>query len=386
MLVSTLTGSSVNHAVAQQRAVTGGGAWSGRTLQEVIASNYGADLPLANVHLTSGTGFATRGADDSLPSHAYGVAVAEPVLWPVGLHGSRGITKAPSRDLIELARKLRDEGIDDKSKFVYTFKKSPALSRWIEQRKLGMTLEERDLITKLMILPDSEIYPLGEYGLDASPDGQRVREVFPDYETNPVEAQAALAFLLLKNDVSCAVTLAPSFDLSLGVNLDISAGISDAVADFIYNLPLAFDFSHTGHRTSQAFMWKKTLGLVDRLVHLLAMEPAPDDSGDSLWDRSLLYVATDFGRDKTRPANAPDWSTGHELNNGVVLLSPMVRGNTLLGGIDPETGYTFGYDPASGQPDPGRTMQEKEIYAGILQSMAIDTGEAGLPDMAAMRA
>ena len=313
MLVSTLTASSVNHAVAQQRSVTGGGAWNGRTLQEMVALTYGADLPLANVQLTSGTGFAARGADDSLPSHAYGVPVADPVLWPVGLHGSRGVANAPSRDLLEIGRKLRNEGIDSRSKFLYTFDKSPALKRWLEQRKAGLTLEERDLITKLMVLPDSAAFPLGQYGLDSSPDGAQVREVFPDYETNPVEAQAALSFLLLKHNVSCAVTIAPAFDLSLGAELDLTEGVPEGVADFIYNLPLAFDFSHTGHRASQAFMWKKTLGLVDRLVHLLKTEPAPDNSGDTLWDRTLLYVATDFGREKTRPDTAiADWSTGHE--------------------------------------------------------------------------
>lgn len=37
LMVATLTGTSVNHQVAQRRAVTGNEAWMGRTLQELVA-------------------------------------------------------------------------------------------------------------------------------------------------------------------------------------------------------------------------------------------------------------------------------------------------------------------------------------------------------------
>ena len=99
----------------------------------------------------------------------------------------------------------------------------------------------------------------------------------------------------------------------------------------------------------------------------------------------LIYVATDFGRDKKRPALAPEWSTGHELNNGMLLLSPMVNGNTLLGGVDPTTGNTYGFDPRQGEPVAGRNMQEGEIYGGILRALDVDTSGAGFADMRAMR-
>ena len=39
MLVATMTGTSVNHTVAQKRAITGNGAWNGRTLQEAVATS-----------------------------------------------------------------------------------------------------------------------------------------------------------------------------------------------------------------------------------------------------------------------------------------------------------------------------------------------------------
>ena len=232
MMVATQTGTSVNHAIAQRRSVSGGGVWGGRTLQEAVANEYGADQPLANVSLTSGTGFALRGNDDSLPDHAYPVAVADPVLWALGLHGSRGIREAPSSDLVDLARALRDDSIDPQSSFYHTFQKSPQLKRWMAQRTQARAFEEHDLITALNMLPDSQAYPLSSFGLDESPDGAKVREAFPNYDTNPVEAQAALAFLLLKNDVSSAVTLAPTFNLSLGADLDLSQGIAEGAGGF----------------------------------------------------------------------------------------------------------------------------------------------------------
>jgi hypothetical protein len=67
------------------------------------------------------------------------------------------------------------------------------------------------------------------------------------------------------------------------------------------------------------------------------------------------------------------------------VLSPLANGNTVLGGVDPTTGYSYGFDPQTGAPDLGRTMQEKEIFGGIAQLMGVDTSPVGLPDMPAMR-
>ena len=63
----------------------------------------------------------------------------------------------------------------------------------------------------------------------------------------------------------------------------------------------------------------------------------------------------------------------------------LVRGNTILGGVDPNTGLTYGFDPNTGAPDPGRNMNEPEIFSGLLQALGIDTSEASLPNVPAMR-
>jgi hypothetical protein len=107
--------------------------------------------------------------------------------------------------------------------------------------------------------------------------------------------------------------------------------------------------------------------------------------GESMWDRSMIYLATDFGRAKTRPAGATDFGSGHDLNNGIVVISPLVKGNTVLGGVDRDTGLTYGFDPVSGAADPGRTMTEEEIFAGLTQALGIDTG-GELPNVPAMSA
>jgi hypothetical protein len=230
-----------------------------------------------------------------------------------------------------------------------------------------------------MIYTDAEL-PLAEHGLTASPDAQLVRERFPDFAGDPLHAQAALAFLLIKHGVSVSITLGPGFDAVIDDDIDLSDGLPPGA---LKNPPIAFDFSHQGHRSTQAFMWDRVLRVADGLIDLLRGQEYA--GGQSLWDRTLLYIASDFGRSKGRPANASDFGSSHDLDNGVLLISPLVRGNTVLGGVDPNTAMTYGFDPRTGAPEPGRHMTEPEIYAGIVQALGIDTAGSGLPDMPAMR-
>ena len=98
-----------------------------------------------------------------------------------------------------------------------------------------------------------------------------------------------------------------------------------------------------------------------------------------MWDRTMIYVASDFGREKKRPDGARDWGTGHHVNNGIQVFSPLVPGDTLLGGVDADTGLTYGFDPLSGAPDPGRNNTEPEIFSGLLGALGVDTSGSGLP-------
>lgn len=372
MMVVTHTGTSVNHLVAQKRSLTGNDAWGGRTLPELVAEAHGDGFPIPNVNMSVG-GYIEPGVDPTVPHRARAEAVVDANVWFSGLHGSRGIAWAPPPGLIDMARRVRDEGIDRRSVFSRTFGGSPALRRWLEQRgELAPELEQGDLITALNVLPDVPgVIPLSQYGLESAPDAARVREVFPLFDRDPLEAQAALAYLLIRNRVSVTVTIGPG--LSPGVG-------GQQIVD---SPPLAFDFSHTAHRGTQALMWSRLLSVADRLIGLL--QAAEFRGGQSFWDRSLLYVATDFGRTRNRSAGANEFGSGHHLNNGSLLVSPMVRGNTVLGGVDPDTGLTYGFDPRTGDPEPGRHMAEAEIFAGICQALGLDTSPVNLPDMRAMR-
>jgi hypothetical protein len=358
--------------VAQKRSITGNNAWSGRTLQEMVALEYGENLALPNVNMAT-LGFLEHGEDRSLPAYAYAEPVAQPAIWPLSLDGIRGIKDAPDRELVEMARALRNDKLDEQSQFYRTFELSERLQLWKQQRSVQQpAIEANNLITSLNMITDRPGIPFTEYGLGSSEDAATLQAAFPYYFTDPLEGQAALAYLLIKNRVSTAVTIAPTFNLVID-------------GPELVNPPLAFDYSHSGHRAAQAVMWKRTFLLADRLIDLLKAEEFDATTGESFWDRTLIYVATDFGRTKRRSNGADQFGTSHDLNNGYVVISPMVRGNTVLGGVDRNTGLTYGFDPQTGAPDTNRTMTEGEIYAGILQALDVQTTGSGLPDMAAMR-
>lgn len=399
MMVATWQRTSVNHLVGQRRAVSGNSAWYGRTLQEAVALTYGAGFALPNVHLSAGTGYTERGSDGALPAYCYGEAVADPRLWPLSLHGSQGILGAPSHGLINQARTLRNTRLDPQSRFGRVFAGSSRLATWEHLRgNPQQALEAQDLITKLMISPESAEFPLGAHRLGSSPDGALVRSAFPEFARDPLEAQAALAFLLLKYRLSVTVTLGPGS--SAVVNAD--GAEDDAMGEYddededddptaggglpegsIPNPPLSFDFSHSEHRGVQALMWSRVLGVADRLIGLLKSEEW--GNGQSFWDRTMIYVANDFGRSKQRPAGAEQFGTGHDLNDGALIISPLANGGRLLGGINPDTGITYGFDPTTGAPDRGRQMTEAEIYAGTAQALGVPLDGVTLPDMRAMR-
>ncbi|TNE46474.1 MAG: twin-arginine translocation signal domain-containing protein [Deltaproteobacteria bacterium] len=390
MMVATVTGSSVTHQVGQRRSITGNEAWLGRTMQECVALQYGEGYTLPNVLLATGTSFIENGTDRSLPPHCLGELVANPAVWPLSLDGSKGVTSI-DRELIQQMRVLRNDQLDAKSRFLQAFGNSPALQRWRSVRGTPQrALENQDLISKLMLYPDSERFPLKQYGLQPTPEVQkqvqRVREVFPNFEKDPFEAQAALGFLLLKFRLSVTVTIGPRFDLVThgdGNLLDKLRGGGALPEGSIVNTPIAFDFSHNANRATQALMWHRLLKVADGLITLLKGEEY--GGGQSFWDRSMIYFATDFGRSKKRPANASDFGTGHHLNNGVVILSPLANGGRVLGGVDPNTALTYGFNPQTGEPDKGAHMTEAHIYAGVLQALGVDTSGSGLPDMRAMR-
>ena len=377
MAVLTYTGTSVNHAIAQKRALTGNEAWGGRTIQEAFASQFGAQSPLANVNMAV-DGYAEAGHDPSLPSYASAELISSPLLWPLGLHGHVGLSSqdeiALPSSVIAKARAWRNGQLDQNSKFVKTFAEDPSLKRWLQHRnELMPEFEEQDLINRLNFISDSPLTPLGNYGLNNAEDTALIREAFPNTLRDPLEAQAALAYLLITQGISVTVTISPDFSPLVGMN------ISQAVD----SPPLAFDFSHQAHRSGQALMWSRLYSISDKLIRLLKGRELMN--GTSYWDRSMIYFATEFGRTRNRPANADDFGSGHHLNNGALLISPMINGGRLYGGVDPSTTLTYGFNPMSGEPEPGREMTEPEMFSAIAHALNLDVSGTGLPTVTALR-
>jgi len=367
------TGTSVNHVIAQKRALTGNDAWGGRTIQEAHAERYGHSVPVPNVTMASG-GYIEPGLDPSLSSRARAVLVPTPLFWPFGLHGSKGVRRGPQPSLegISAARQLRDR-LEAQSAFGRTFEADPSLQAWRAQRAQVSQLEERDLINRLNVLPDTALTPLGEFGLSEAPQGQAVRRAFPEYLRDPLEAQAALAYLLITEGVSVSVTIGPDFSVVLG----------NGAGQVITSPPLAFDFSHNNHRGTQALMWSRVYSVMDRLITLLQAREWRD--GVSYWDRTMIHLATEFGRTRRRAPNSETFSSGHDLNNGLLLISPLIRGGRSYGEIDPSTTMGYGFDLQTGAPTPGREATEPEAFSAIAHALNLDLNGAGLPSVTALR-
>ena len=109
---------------------------------------------------------------------------------------------------------------------------------------------------------NSERYPLDLFGLQESPFGAMVREKFPDFADDPL-CSAKRRYSSYSSNIrpSCAVTLGPSFDVTVADGFEINyASIGETAPDglpegTIRNPPIAFDFSHQAHRSVQALMW-----------------------------------------------------------------------------------------------------------------------------------
>jgi hypothetical protein len=86
-----------------------------------------------------------------------------------------------------------------------------------------------------------------------------------------------------------------------------------------------------------------------------------------MWDHYLVYIATEFGRDKVATGGS-----GHHLNNGVVMISPRLKGNRIYGGVDTATGLTFGFNGDTGEPMPGTYMKERDVYSVAAAALGID--------------
>ena len=357
MVVMTAEGTSVNHHVAQHRALTGFGVNRGRTIAEAMAEAHGEGLPLPNCNMAA-EGFLENGDDVNLPLSARAEIISDPFLFGVATDRTRGLLNVPGGAAMARARKVR-ASLEETSIFGRTFAGSAARGRYLDHRETVVpALEELELIDKMLLVEESEAIPLSDYGLQTAADLTEITDALGPVGFDSLEAQVALAYLLAKYGVSNALTFGPNF----GTFSDI---------------PLVFDYSHASHDSGQYSGWRYLMRALGGLVQLL--QTTPWGSG-TMWDDSLIYVATDFGRTRAKPAGAglTEWGSGHHFNNGTVLISPRLNGNNVFGGVDPDTVLTYGFDPMTGNDAPGTVMREGHIYSAVAQAMNIDF-DARLP-------
>ena len=349
---------SVNHNVGQQRSLNGGGLDRGRTIMETAAMRYGGGLPLPSCNMAS-DGYLKHGADPNVPPEARHELITTPGLFAASTHGYKALDGAPGDAAMARARAVRAD-LDANSAFGRTFKNDERLIKYLHARENVIPkLEQAALIEKLLLLDRSKID--ARFGVGDDPLIATLQERLPKMDSDKAQAQVALGFLMAYHGVSTSITM--------GYNTDPLVDPSGA----IFSAPFGFDFAHNLHRIVQSMMWCRTANFLDTLITLLKTH---DYLGDpklgKMWDRSLIYVATEFGRDKVRPKGASSWGTSHHLNNGSVLISPLLKGNAVYGGVDPKTGLTFGFDPDTGKPDKNRTFYEGDVYSVIAQAMGID--------------
>jgi hypothetical protein len=392
LAVMTLEGTSVNHLVAQKRSMNGFGIHRDRSLLELIAERHGQSLLLPNINMTAG-GYLEESGDPTLPEKARQEVVADARFFSLSTDGLRGMIGAPgsdvgaapvgdaalsrARDLMSRARNVRD-ALDDASTFGKTFQCSPLRRKLLARRSgLNIDMEAQSLITNLTLLAENDLPelvgpqfpPLSFYGLEPAPETEDVRRAFDPVGVpgltpgtrifvDQLLAQAVLAFLLARFGLTCGTAFGPNLTADINV-IDV-------------NPPLAFDFSHTSHVAAQSTMWSRILDVTDKLVTLLKATDCGDGSGETMWDRSTIYIATEFGRDKVRnfAGQALDAtaqiSTGHNLNNGHVILSPRLNPG-VYGGVDPATLQTFGVNRATGVATQGELNREGDIYSAVSQ-------------------
>jgi hypothetical protein len=354
--------SSVNHAVAQQRALSGAGINRGRTLMEAMALRYGGGMVLPNCNMGS-EGYTRHGADTSIPAEARHEMISAPLLFATGTHGYRGVAGAPEAAAVERARSAR-QALEQRSIFGRTFADDARRQKFLYVRNnLAPKIEGSGVFDKLLLMDPSKLDP--KYGVKIDPLAQKVRGLLPEIETDRAQAQLALGFLLAYHGVSSSVTMGFSQDAYV------------SPSGKIVGSPIAFDFSHNSHRQTQSLMWGRSAGLLDILITLLKTHDYMGDPAlGKMWDRSLVYMATEFGRDKKRPFLAGSWGTGHDLNNGSMLISPLLKGNAVYGGVDPKTCLTYGFNPETGAKAPDKVMGESDVYGIIAHALDLEAPAA----------
>jgi len=59
-------------------------------------------------------------------------------------------------------------------------------------------------------------------------------------------------------------------------------------------------------------------------------------------------------------------------NNGSLIISPLVNGNRIFGGVDPKTCLTYGFDRQTGEPKREANFEEAALSGALAHVLDID--------------
>lgn len=343
---------TLDRGAAARQVMTGNGVNNGRTLAEHIAAAYRGRYTLPNVSMAT-TDFAAPGTDPYLNDSARAELIADPLMFAFATHGFAGLSHQPSAAKVQLERQLR-LSLEKNSKFYQENSSHPTVTRYLYNREVIMTSLEKNRLMMNLLIDGSADERYRRHGLKMSAEMATLRRQFSQLGSDPFEAQMALAFLLAKRGLTNVVTVAP------GTNVVLSADGKSA-----NTAPMGFNWSHTDHRGGQNSMWSYVLKNVDGLIQLLkGTDVDGDPANGKMWDKSVIYITSDFGRDRVSQGGSE-----RHTNNAHLIVSPLVNGNRVYGSFDENTGLIGGFNPSTGEPESWRKITAADHYSIVADLM-----------------
>lgn len=337
---------TLDRDLAARQAMTGNSINRGRTLAEHVASAFRGRFTMPNICMAKG-GFAAPGSDLRLSGSARAELISDPLMFAFATHGFAGLSHQPSSAKVQLERQLR-LSLEKNSAFYQANQNHPTIKSFQYNRDVIMTSLEKNQLMMNLLIDGTAKERYGRRGLRMSQEMESLNRHFGQLGSDPFEAQMALAFLLSKRGLTNVCTMSPGADLVLSPDRKKAN-----------TAPMGFNWSHTDHRGAQNAMWSYMLKNIDSLIQLLkATDVNGDPAQGKMWERSVIYVASDFGRERVQRGGS-----GLHANNANLLISPLVKGNRIYGAYDERRGTIGGFHPITGAPEPRRSITSADHYS-----------------------
>jgi hypothetical protein len=359
MCVITYTGTSVNHLVAEKRTLTGNDAWAGRTHPGDLCRGLWRGPGAAQCehgrrrlhrarHRSGAARLGPRRARHERARRGPSACTASRDMRDAPSADAHGARRGQARERLEHAVALRPH-----LHSLGAARRVEVSPRRREPRRVAGPHHAAQLACAIR-----RSTPCPSFGLTSSSETPTLlQRVFPLMATDPMEAQAALAYLLIANGISVTVTIGPSLSPNVG---------GQQIVD---SPPLAFDFSHTLHRGAQAIMWHRMLSVADRLIESVRKRPNISDGQELLGPLADVFRQRLRSQRAVAPTVAREFGTGPSHQQRLPdRLAAAASGNSVLRRRRPEHHAHLRVRPHQ-RPRRSRAQHEREaeLFAGIVQ-------------------